>query len=381
MREHDFEAVDAVTAQHRLTPRTTSTYGAGELVVGAGRDGVLFAGREGAGAVLAGCDGVSHTTGADCCGAGGGEGGGGGGLTRAGGGGGLDARRCGLGAGGLVARGAGELEFDRGDVRAGVEEDPEALERGAGGEAARRSRRVDERLRDSDLAGFFAAGFVEAVSAVSFVLGDFGALPKSPIEGAPTAPPTDSVCERPTSATTAAAPPTASVVAALAPNSCVRALRATRRCRRAARTRTSSGSQAGGGENSGSALVSGSGDATHFSNSACSGLTGAGVTAREPGTPARRDGVTAGDSDGAGRVAAGLGFGGAAAGRGGALRSTSATLTGAGGDSAGASATSSSRSTRRMMRRGGQTPVRRDSSSSSLMFTLDRPVRLPAAKP
>jgi hypothetical protein len=65
LREHNFEAVDAVRVRRRLTPRRTCTYGAGELVVGAGREGVLVAGREGAGALPVGCDGASQTTGAD----------------------------------------------------------------------------------------------------------------------------------------------------------------------------------------------------------------------------------------------------------------------------------------------------------------------------
>lgn len=181
-------------------------------------------------------------------------------------------------------------------------------------------------------------------------------------------------------ANTAMQPPAASVVAALAPNSCVRALRATRRCRRSACTRTSSGSQTGGAWYFGSESAFASGRATHSSNSASSLETEAGVTPREPGTPGRRDGVTEGDSEGAGGAGVGLGAAGADAARG-AARSTSATLTGAGGASTGASVPSSSRSTRRMIRRGGHTPVRRDSSSSSLMFTIDRPVRLPAAKP
>ena len=156
----------------------SSTYGAGELVVGAGRDGVLVAGREGAGAVFAGCDGVSQTTGADCCGAGagGGDGGGGGGFARLGAGGGLVARfwfwfwGCGWARADRSAAGAaGAREVEGEDSRAGADAPPELRGR-AGGEPADRVRRADERL-GSDLAGCCAAGCAGAVSAVLLLLG------------------------------------------------------------------------------------------------------------------------------------------------------------------------------------------------------------------
>lgn len=347
------------------------------------------AGREGATLLSAGRDGADSHTGACGCEDAAGGGGGLGRVTGAGGGGGLGARGAG---GGFVARLTGAREADGPDERAGADDREEVFRAGAGVGAAARDRfarrsRRGARRRDSERAGFFlAAGFAGARSAVSAGFGGSGRVPKRPIDGAPSEPPTDSVCDRPTTTSSATQPPTASVVAALAPNSWVRALRATRRWRRPARTRTSSGSHAGGGWNSGSEAVLGSGSAIHFSNSASSRDTaGAGVTPRAPGSPGRRDGVTDGDSDGASGAGAGFDFGGADAARG-TVRSTSATLTGAGAGacacaSAGASAFSPSRSTRRMIRRGGQTPVRRDSSSSSLMFTIDRPVRLPAAKP
>ncbi len=352
----------------------------------AGRDGALVAGRDGAvGADPVGCDGASQTTagaleselvfGGDAA------------FCRAagGGGGGLEARRWGWLGWAAVCR-AGAREADGDDVR--VVRRPVAAEASAASppereDVAARVRRGAGCAFARFRAGVFAeAGAGVAVPAVRLLVEGSGAVPNSPIDGTPSEPPTASVCDRPMRLNAAAQPPTASVVAAPAPKSCVRALRTTRRWRRSARTRTFSDSHAGGSWYSGSESAIARGSDSHFSNAASSAdRTGAGVTPREPGRPGRRDGVTDGASEVAGSgEGTARGFGGAAEGRG--ATPTSASFTGAGlGATPGDSGSSSSRSTRRTMRRGGQTPVRRDSSSSSLMFTIDRPVELPAAQP
>ena len=170
-----------------------------------------------------------------------------------GGGGGFDAR--GAGAAGWPRAGRGRCRRSCADDRCGVLAADARRAR-----LPRRARRTRGRRGARPVAAALRGGLAgRAVGAARWWRAR-GAVPKTPIDGTPSEPPTDSVCERPIRPSAAAQPPTASVVAALAPKSCVRALRATRRCRRSARTRTSSGSHSGGGwySGSGSALGSGS---------------------------------------------------------------------------------------------------------------------------
>ena len=217
------------------------------------------------------------------------------------------------------------------------------------------------------------------LSAAVLAAGSLGAVPKTPIEGTPSEPPTDSVCERPMRQRGGAAADgerrggagAEQLRASLAGDTPVPALGAHAHvvgqpCRR----RLVLGLGVGGRQRLGEPLVEGRVLGRHR------GRRGDAAGTRQAPAAGRRDGRRQRGCRERCRSGPRL----RRRGRRGA-QVDFADLDRGCRPSAVASSSPSWGSTRRMIRRGGQTPVRRDSSSSSLMFTIDRPVRLPAARP